>query len=183
MTTLYTNNTAGDLFTVTYSDGTLPLTYTYDRRGRLATVAQGAANLTTLTNNDAGELLSEAYSGGGILSGLIVASGYDTLLRRTQLSLNTQPSALNVSYGYDAASRLHTVTDNSGARPFSATYSYLANSPLVQQIGFTSNGITRMTTTKQYDFLNRLTQVSSLPSRVLPSVPPTLTTPPTSAPT
>ena len=45
----------------------------------------------------------------------------------------------------------------------SATYSYLANSPLVSQITFKQSGTTRMTTTKQYDDLNRLTQISSQP--------------------
>ena len=46
----------------------------------------------------------------------------------------------------------------------SATYSYLANSPLVQQIAFANSGAQRMVTTKQYDFLNRLTSISSVPS-------------------
>ena len=41
-----------------------------------------------------------------------------------------------------------------------ATYSYLANSPLVSQIAFQQNGTNRMTTTKSYDNLNRLTQIS-----------------------
>ena len=45
-----------------------------------------------------------------------------------------------------------------------AAYIYLANSPLVGQITFKSNSVTRMTTTKQYDYLNRLTQISSTPS-------------------
>jgi hypothetical protein len=31
----------------------------------------------------------------------------------------------------------------------------------VSQISFTNNGVQRMVTTKQYDFLNRLTQISS----------------------
>jgi len=34
----------------------------------------------------------------------------------------------------------------------------------VSQIVFATNGVTRMTTTKQYDYLNRLTQISSQPS-------------------
>ena len=46
----------------------------------------------------------------------------------------------------------------------SATYSYVANSPLVSQIAFKQSTSTRMTTTKQYDLLNRLTQISSAPS-------------------
>ena len=45
-----------------------------------------------------------------------------------------------------------------------ATYSYLANSPLVGQITFKSNSFMAMTTTKQYDLLNRLASISSAPS-------------------
>ncbi len=37
----------------------------------------------------------------------------------------------------------------------------LANSPLVGQITFRSNSVTRMTTTKTYDYLNRLTRIQS----------------------
>ena len=63
-------------------------------------------------------------------------------------------------YGYDAASRLASVSDGTN----SATYSYLANSPMVGQIVFASNGVTRMTTSRQYDYLNRLSAISSSPS-------------------
>ena len=51
----------------------------------------------------------------------------------------------------------------------SATYSYLANSPLVQNIVFQQNGSTRMTTTKQDDNLNRLQSISSVPNSQLQS--------------
>ena len=37
----------------------------------------------------------------------------------------------------------------------------LANSPLVSQITFKQSGTTRMTTTKQYDLLNRLTSIGT----------------------
>jgi RHS repeat-associated protein len=43
----------------------------------------------------------------------------------------------------------------------------LANSPLVGQIVFATNGMTRMTTSKTYDNLNRLTAISSLPTAQL----------------
>ncbi len=43
-----------------------------------------------------------------------------------------------------------------------ATYSYLANSPLVGQITLKSNATPRMTITKSYDFLNRLTAIEAL---------------------
>ena len=45
----------------------------------------------------------------------------------------------------------------------SATYSYLANSPLVSQIAFKQGGTMRMTTIKQFDYLNRLRQIASAP--------------------
>jgi RHS repeat-associated protein len=61
---------------------------------------------------------------------------------------------------YDSASRLASVTDGNNN---SAIYSFLANSPLVSQIAFKQSGSTRMTTTKQYDYLNRLTTISSSP--------------------
>ena len=63
-------------------------------------------------------------------------------------------------FSYDAASRLQTVAEGT----FSATYSYLANSPLISQIQFKSNTTVRLTTTKQYDNLNRLLNINSQPS-------------------
>jgi YD repeat-containing protein len=77
------------------------------------------------------------------------------------------PNLLSETYGYDNASRLASVSDGYNN---SAAYSYLANSPLVSQITFQSNSVTRMTTSKQYDNLNRLTQISSQPggSGVMP---------------
>src|SRR5579863_3717613 len=61
---------------------------------------------------------------------------------------------------YDAASRLSAVSDGLN----SATYTYIANSPLVGQIAFKQSSTARMTTTQQYDFLDRLTSISSAPS-------------------
>ena len=44
---------------------------------------------------------------------------------------------------------------------YTAAYSYLANAPLVSRIAFRSNTVPRMTTTRSYDFLNRLTDIVS----------------------
>jgi len=60
----------------------------------------------------------------------------------------------------DAAPRVASVSDGTNV----ATNTYLAYSPLVGQIMFKSNTVTRMTTSKQYDFLNRLNSISSTPS-------------------
>ena len=124
-----------------------------DRQGRQQTITQGT-NVTTLVYNDAGQVLSETFNG------LTVTNQLDSLNRRTNLTFSLQPSAFSLSFAYDPASRLQTVT--SGGQ--SATYSYVANSPLVEQITFSQSGQTRMTTTKTYDNLNRLTRISSVPS-------------------
>ncbi len=56
--------------------------------------------------------------------------------------------------------RLSTVTDGS----WNSAYTYLANSPLVSQITHKQSTTTRMTETRQYDLLNRLTSIGSTPA-------------------
>jgi YD repeat-containing protein len=92
------------------------------------------------------------------LDGLGVTNSYDNFLRRTNLST----VGVQTRYGYDNASRLRGVSDSTN----SVTYSYVANSPLVGQISFTNNGALRMVTTKNHDFLNRLSSISSQPSAI-----------------
>jgi len=70
-----------------------------------------------------------------------------------------QPSTF-AQFGYDTASRLSSVTNGLNV----VTYGYLANSPLVETVTFSENTAPRMTTTKSYDVLNRLTSISSVPS-------------------
>jgi len=62
--------------------------------------------------------------------------------------------------GYDAAGRLAALSDGNNN---SATYSYVANSPLVDHIAFTNSaGARAMTTSNTYDYLNCLTGKSSV---------------------
>ncbi len=161
VTTTYSNDWAGRLSSISYSDSTPGVTYGYDRLGRLAsTIRKGMTS--AMAYNTANELLSESFSG-GTLAGLSVTNGYDPYLRRTDLGAQySSTPLLHHSFGFDTASRLLTVTDNTVVgTPYSATYSYLANSPLVNQITFKQSTTTRMTTTKQYDYLNRLSSISS----------------------
>jgi YD repeat-containing protein len=160
VTTTYGYNWAGALASVSYSDSTPGVTTAYDRLGHTAsTVRNGITD--TMAYNLANEVQSESFSG-GLLASLSVTNGYDQYLRRTQLAaLNSGTPFLQHASAYDNASRLQTVTDNSTGTAYSATYSYLANSPLVSQIVFKQSMTTRMTTTKQYDYLNRLTGISS----------------------
>jgi YD repeat-containing protein len=82
---------------------------------------------------------------------------YDTLLRRSSLALqDSSTQFLQSDYSYDDASRLSSVGTGTNV----ATYAYLANSPLVEQIAFTHGNTTNMVTTKAYDYINRLTAIS-----------------------
>jgi YD repeat-containing protein len=155
--TSYAYGAAGNLSTVHYSDYTPGLGYGFDRLGRQTTVTNGPT-VTTWTYNDVNEPLAESYTGGP-LDGMSVTNGYDNLLRRGSLSVLNSASGLlaSTAYGYDAASRLLTVASGNNT----ATYFYLANSPLVGQIAFANSGTVTMATTKQYDYLNRLTGIQS----------------------
>jgi YD repeat-containing protein len=86
---------------------------------------------------------------------------FDADLRRINVALWNGAVMCQGLYGYDNASRLASVSDGNGN---SAAYGYLANSSLAGQIMFTNNGALRMTTSKQYDYLNRLSSIASTPS-------------------
>ena len=154
--TTFSYDNGGTLNAIAYSDGTTPnVSYTSDRLGRQSAITCNGIT-DTLAYDTANDLLSESYSG-GTLAGQAVTNGYDSFLRRTVLSISTQPSALT-TYGYDTAGRLQSIANGTN----SFTYGYVANSPLVGQILFSSGGTTRMTTTKTYGFLNRLSNIGSV---------------------
>jgi RHS repeat-associated protein len=153
-------NQYSDVVEVSYSDGATPtVTTAYDRLGRARSVTASS----TIVNRflaDSGLLLSEAYSG-GTLAGFNVTNTYDSLLRRATLQARTNTTTLSstLTYGYDNASRLESVSDGT----YSATYAYLANSALWQTLTFKSNSTARATTTRAFDYLNRLQSISTLP--------------------
>ena len=102
-------NAAGEVGSVTYSDGsTSNVLYGYDRRGRAAAITNGAT-VCTLIYNDAGQLLTETYSGGP-LDGVSVTNGYDGFLRGSkQVTLLNGGVLTTTTNGFDATSRLQVV--------------------------------------------------------------------------
>lgn len=159
------NNEHGDLVGIAYANdpsATPEITYAYDRQGRRSEVERDGVT-TTLGYDDANQPLAEEYDG-GLLDGLSVSWTHNNALQRTALSLSGASGSYSVGYTYSDAGRLDAV--NTGAN--GAAYAYLANSPLVGQIVFTNSGTTRMTTSKQYDHVNRLTSISSAPSASSP---------------
>ncbi|PWU10508.1 MAG: hypothetical protein C5B50_25455 [Verrucomicrobia bacterium] len=156
--TTYSWTGAGDVGAISYSDSSPGLVTAFDRRGRQIASSSTFLSLSSIsrTLDDAGDLISEAYTTGP-LAGLSVTNSLDPLLRRTNLALlSSNSKLLSSSFGFDAASRLKTVRDGTNT----AAYSYLANSPLISQIFYTNNGSLRMIQTRQYDNLNRLTNLT-----------------------
>lgn len=155
--TTYGYSAAGELNSVDYSDSTPDVAITYDRSGRQKTRTD-ASGLCLWSYHASGQLQDEVYSS-GLLNGLSVARGFDPLARLSSLSASLAGSVLNqIGYSYDAASRLDTVTSGTNT----ATYGYAPNSLLVQTVTFAQGGTTRLTTTKAYDNLNRLSAISNL---------------------
>jgi YD repeat-containing protein len=158
ITTSYNYDDLGNLSWVGYDDGATPtINYAYTRRGQLAEVADDIDGWKLFYNTN-GQLISEVGIAGA-LNGLRVTNVFDEFLRRTNVSSANGATVLTTNgYTFDTAGRLSTARDGT----FVATYSYLANSPLVGQIEFKSNTTVRLTTTKTYDYLNRLQGISSV---------------------
>jgi RHS repeat-associated protein len=153
----YAYNASGDLYTVTYNDGTPSVTYTYDRRGRQATVVRNSIT-TSLSFNEADRVLTESYSG-GTLAGLSVNNTYNGYLQRDSVNIKNGSTVLqSASFGYDTAGRLSTVTDGA----YSAAYAYEANSALIRSVTFTNTAAGGLVSSRAYDYLNRLTSISSV---------------------
>jgi RHS repeat-associated protein len=121
-----------------------PATYTYDSRGRLLTAANGTDTLAW-TYDLAGQLLSESSS----KNSSTVAYTYDLGGNRLSVSLG---GTVFVTYAYDDASRLATITRASSNFAFGYDDANHRTSMTYP------NGIT---TGYSYDDLNRLTRLKA----------------------
>lgn len=161
LTTTYNYDNGGSLTNLTYSDGTTPnVTYAMDRLGRPYQITD--VGTRTLVYNSFNQLSNDTYSVSSLSLGSTIDFGYDSYQRR--VGITNQSLGTVFTNGYDAASRLQTVSAGTSSANLSATYTYLANSSLATNIVFQSNGVTKLTTAKIYDNLNRLTKITSTPS-------------------
>lgn len=161
VTTSYAYDNAGMTSGTSYSDGTQAVTITRDRVGGSQTVTD-AAGTRIISYTADGQIKDDALDPGGIFAGMHVVRGYDSLLRRNLVSLeNGNVNLVSTGYAYDGVSRLALVT--SGAN--SAAYGYEPDDgALVNTIAYAVNAQGVLTTTKQYDHLNRLTSVGHTPA-------------------
>jgi RHS repeat-associated protein len=159
-----TSNQYPDVVEVSYNDGVTPkLTTGYDRLGRVESLAlgEGATNILAKQLHPSGTLLSESYSGGP-MAGFNLIMTLDAVLRRQTLAARNGTNGLgqSLTFGYDEGGRLQHVSDGT----YSARYDYLAHSPLWQTLTFKQNSTPRATTTRQFDFLDRLQSISTAPA-------------------
>jgi len=153
LTTAYSYNAAGDLVLTDYSDATPDVNLSYDRRGRSVTTTD-ASGTRTFGYHLAGAVQSETYGNSGPLAGQSVSRTFDGLYRLGSLSSTGLPAS--VAYAYDAASRLRELSQATQT----ATYTYTPNTGQIASITSSANGVTRLTSTKNYDQRGRLASVS-----------------------
>jgi len=152
LVTTYGYDDAGGLSGTIYSDDTPSVVITYDRLGRPLTTTDAAGLLTRSYEN--GSLDDEVYSGSGLLSGQSLIRTQDNLQRLDSLTASSVPA---VVYGYDAASRLNTLTQSGRI----ATQSYHATHGYPETLSITNAGTPRLIATYALDQLGRTTSVST----------------------
>ncbi|MCX6970735.1 MAG: RHS repeat-associated core domain-containing protein [Verrucomicrobia bacterium] len=150
---------AGRLSTIDYSDATPDVGILYDQRNRPRQITD-AAGTRVPAFTDAGQPDGETITG-GILGGLSTDTGYDTLQRKNAFTFSRSNAPLaSTGWGYDALSRLETVTQGIDM----GTYVYHPNSRLVNTLTLKRGTSTVLTTTKTFDALDRIDVVSSVPA-------------------
>ena len=150
----YDENT-GELRTISYSDSTPAVAFTYDRGGR-QNKRHRCGRSQTRTFNLAGEMQTEQITG-GILDGVGINVGYDSFMRRNSLQTSHGANTLSSqTYGYDPTSRLETITSGNQT----ATYAYYPTSGLRNTTSFTGG----TSISRSYDTMGRLENITTMPA-------------------
>lgn len=154
--TTYGYNNAGELWTITYSDGTTPnVTHTYDRVGRPSTTTDAAGLLTRDYDPASLGLSGESYTGSGHLSGRSLTRTYDVVQRAQGLATD---GGYGLDYGYDNAGRFKTVSEGN----HSATLGYETGTSYHDQTTIKRVGVERVRHVRDIDGLGRIGSVSSV---------------------
>jgi RHS repeat-associated protein len=151
VSTTYGRDNAGGISSVTYSDATPDVTYTHNRLGRILTAGRDGVTRSLSTRLD-GQLAGESWSGGP-LNGWSVTTSHDSKNRRTGRSASVAGESLSETVAYDNLSRISSIS--SGLEQ--AVYSYVANTSLINGIGFKHSGTAVLAQARAYDLRDRLT--------------------------
>lgn len=146
--TVYTYDANHNIVSITYSDGTPGLTYTYDDYNRITQRQDGIG--TYQYTYDAG---SQLKSIDGPWLNDTITYNYDELGRRTSLSPQVGQA---IVYSYDNLNRLSSIQVGNS----SYTYTYTNASPLAQKLNRPNSSFTDYS----YDPINRLLGISNTKS-------------------
>jgi YD repeat-containing protein len=151
-TTVYTYDAQGNLATVTNAAGHVTTISNYDANGRAGRITDANGLVTDLSYSPRGWLLSRSVSGPGISE--VTSYLYDNA---GQLKKVTLPDNAFISYTYDDAHRLTGLADSAGN---SIAYTLDAIGNHVKEQVKDPNGTLARQTSRVYDALNRLQQVT-----------------------
>ncbi len=151
-TTSYTYDAQGNLATVTNAVGHVTTFSNYDANGRARRITDANGLVTDLAYTPRGWLLSRSVSGPGISE--TTSYLYDNA---GQLKKVTLPDNSFISYTYDDAHRLTGLSDSAGN---SIAYTLDAIGNRIKEQVKDPNGTLARQTSRVYDALNRLQQVT-----------------------
>ena len=153
----YGYDNAGDLNSITYSDGTPGVTYSRNILGQVYQIDDAAGSRTIVYNAD-GQPETESYTS-GTFAGLTLKTDYQTGLRSGFSVLQGTTPLVAQSIGYDNFGRLATFAQGA----VSGTYGYKAGRDLVETLDHQQSGQSVFTTQKSYDGIDRLTGIAETP--------------------
>ncbi|HEX2855460.1 MAG TPA: hypothetical protein VHO24_19650, partial [Opitutaceae bacterium] len=150
-TTYAYSTTTGEQTGIDYSDSTPDLTYTYNRLGQTATIADVTGTRTFAYSTANTTLTSETLP--GYFDARAITRSYDTTttggkgrnLGFTLTGANATGSDYSASYGYDAYGRFNQLSALSSSLSTSHTYGFAANTNLIGTISETSGWTETMT--------------------------------------
>jgi RHS repeat-associated protein len=137
-TAYYTYDNSGQVTQLSYTDGTPTVTYTYGSSGQVQTMTDGTGT-TYYTYDSSGRLCRTGTSSGSCssLTGTILTYGYDS---SSNLTCLTYPGASKacasgpspgtndvVTYSYNDANQLSTMSDWTGSGYHTLSFAYNAN--------------------------------------------------------
>lgn len=143
-----------DLTAQCYNDGTPDVYFNdYNRAGQPREIIDGSGT-NELTYDFASRLVCTTNIG-GLLAGVAVSNHFNPYYGRDSISVQGLSLPLEDDYGYDSYGRLATV----GTGIYSAAYSYVPNSDLLQTTTCYSNLTAVLTTTRSWDYGFRLRSI------------------------
>ncbi|TVR45729.1 MAG: hypothetical protein EA425_17795, partial [Puniceicoccaceae bacterium] len=156
LVTTYAYNDAGELWTVTYSDGTPTVTHTYDRLGRPKTTDDAAGLLTRAYAGPwSMQVEEEVYGGSGVLAGVEITREFDAAHR---LRLLETDAGHQSEHHFDASGRLDRIT----AGAHRADFLYEPGTAIVDRVDIRRTGAPVLRHQRRTDLIGRVSWMQTV---------------------